>query len=400
MSAATIATNDVTTTRNAGMADFVNILKAEHARKLDIVAPVSQFRAHRGNLVVKGTEAILTEDGVSTADGEYRPTNVFDEGLADKLRLPLAYLRRMRAEAPDLYDANVNGWLHGRTSVKNGTREVLRPSDERKFMLRLFRSDNSGNGAAGVARAFLSDKFARLEHLDILLAALGGIRDSGINAEVTGADLTDRRMFVRVTAPEVAVHAEALLKDYRSPFTGATGAENPLVFAGFEIQNSEVGGGAFKITPRIVVKVCNNGMTITKDVLKSVHLGGQLESGQIQWSADTQRKAEQLVTAKTRDAVTTFLNREYVARVVDEMTGAAQVKVAKPTETIETLSKALRFDEDTARGILEHFLTAGDRTSGGVMHAITSHAQTVTDAQKAADLEAQAIQAMQMVAAA
>ena len=396
MSIDAIAT-DATTARNATLGSFVDILKAEHALKLDIVAPVSQFRSQGGNLLVKGTEAVLTPDGVSTADGEYRPTAVFDEGLADKLRVPSPYLKRMRAQAPDLFDANINGWLHGRTRVVGGVRSVTRQPDERAFMLRLLRS---ANGGTGVARAFLSDRFARMENLDILLAALGGIRDSGIRAEVTGADLTDRRMFVRVAAPEVAVHAEALLRNYRSPFTGNEGSQNPLVFAGFEIQNSEVGGGAFRITPRIVVQVCNNGMTITKDVLKAVHLGSQLEAGQIAWSADTHRKAEQLVTAKTRDAVRTFLNREYVARVIDEMTGAAQVKVAKPTETIQELAKSLRFDESTANGILEHFLTAGDRTAGGVMHAITSHAQTVTDAQRASDLESLAVQAMHMVAAA
>ena len=389
--------SDATTTRNATLRNFIDILKAEHALKLDIVAPVGQFRSQGGNLLVKGAESIITLDGVSNADGEYRPTNVFDEGLADKLRIPSAYLRRMRAQAPDLFDANVNGWLHGRTRVVNGVRNVTREADGRQFMLRLLRA---ADGGTGVARAILSDRFARMENLDILLAALDGIRDSGIRAEVTGADLTDRRMFVRVTAPDVAVHADALLRNYRSPFTGDQGSDNPIVFAGFEIQNSEVGGGAFRITPRIVVRVCKNGMTITKDVLKSVHLGGQLEAGPIQWSGDTHRKAEQLVTAKTRDAVRTFLNPEYVQGVINGMTEAAQVTVTKPTDTIQELSKTLRFDEDTTNGILEHFLTAGDRSAGGVMHAITSHAQTVTDAQKASDLEAIAVQAMHMVAAA
>jgi len=33
--------------------------------------------------------------------------------MADKLGIPVAYLRRLRAEHLALYDANVNGWLRG-----------------------------------------------------------------------------------------------------------------------------------------------------------------------------------------------------------------------------------------------------------------------------------------------
>ena len=59
--------------------------------------------------------------------------------------------------------------------------------------------------------------------------------------------------------------APALLAGYRTPFTGAAGADNPVVFAGFVITNSETGCGAFTLTPRLVVQVCRNGMTITRD---------------------------------------------------------------------------------------------------------------------------------------
>jgi hypothetical protein len=37
-----------------------------------------------------------------------------------------------------------------------------------------------------------------------------------------------------------------------------------VVFSGFVISNSETGCGAFTLTPRLVVQVCRNGMTITR----------------------------------------------------------------------------------------------------------------------------------------
>ena len=115
-------------------------------------------------------------------------------------------------------------------------------------------------------------------------------------------------MYVRVVCEQVAVLAPALLADYRSPFTGAAGADNPAVFAGFVISNSETGCGAFTLTPRLVVQVCRNGLTITKDAIRAVHLGERLDEGVVTWSGNTLDKTLALITARTADAVATFLD--------------------------------------------------------------------------------------------
>jgi hypothetical protein len=39
-------------------------------------------------------------------------------------------------------------------------------------------------------------------------------------------------MYVRVVCEEVAVLAPALLAGYRSPFTGVSGADNPVLLGG------------------------------------------------------------------------------------------------------------------------------------------------------------------------
>src|SRR5947209_3287723 len=136
-----------TTARNATLQDLAALLQQQHARKIDVVAPAHKFVMEGGVLVVSGTDAEITEEGVTTTDGRYLPTSVFDEGIADKLSIPLAYVRRLRTERPDLYDANVNGWLHGLDG---------NDPDGRKFLLRCFRGDD---GDTGVARAFLSNSF-------------------------------------------------------------------------------------------------------------------------------------------------------------------------------------------------------------------------------------------------
>ncbi|MEJ8654939.1 DUF932 domain-containing protein [Streptomyces sp. MS1.AVA.4] len=373
--------------RNAHLSDLARILEDQQNRKLDVVAPASALRLREGNVHVSGVESLITEDGVTDVDGIYRPTAVADEGIADKLRVPLGYLRRMRAENVPLLDENVNAWL--------------RQDPDRRFMLRAFRGDN-GPGmppAEGVARALLSDSYKLIDNFDMLLAALEGIKQSGHPTRVTGCDLTDRRMHVRVESEAVAVQARELLRGYRSPFNGRSGDDLPMVSAGFVITNSEVGAGAYTITPRAVIQVCRNGLTMTKDVMRSVHLGGKQDEGVISWSGQTQRKTLELIASKTADAVRTFLSREYVAARVSEMEAAAGRPVAEPTKTIEHVTKSLSIGTEAKDTILSHFIRGGQMTAGGVMQAITSTAQTLTDADQAAALEALAIPALTAAAA-
>jgi hypothetical protein len=377
-----------TATRNATLADLVAMLSDQHTRKLDMVVPASQLRAEGGNLVVANAEAQISAEGVTSIDGVYRPTDVADEGIATKLGIPLSYVRRMRAERADLWDANVNGWLAG---------GGLGDADTRSFLLRAFRGEEGGQG---IARAVLSDKFGIFDNLDALTATMAGVREAGVDVQIQGCDLNDRRMYVRLYAPGASVMAPALLGNYRSPFSGNFGSDNPTVWAGFELKNSEVGGGAYTINPRLVAEVCTNGMTIVRDGIRAVHLGARMDEGLVDWSRDTQEKQLAVIQAKARDAVATFLNPVYVQRIVDEMSAMSGVKIADPAETIKVVGKKLAFSEDAMAGILGHFIQGADVTAGGVMHAVTSWAQTVDDAEAASDLEGAAFKAMELAASA
>jgi hypothetical protein len=365
--------------RDATLADLAGLLRDQQARKADIVAPAGAVRAAGGRLVVDGSVPVLGPDGVTVTAGDYLPTAVCDQGIADKLGIPASYLRRLRETRPGLYDANVNGWLAG---------------DGRKFLIRCLRGGDGG----GVARAFLSDGYKIIDNLDVLLAALDGVRASGLPVEVDGCDLTDRRMFVRVVCEQVRVLAPALLAGYRSPFTGAAGADNPVVFAGFVISNSETGCGAFTLTPRIVAEVCRNGMTITRDAVRAVHLGERLDEGVVSWSGNTLDKTLALVTAKTTDAVATFLNHGYLQAAVTRIERDAGHVLADPQEAVAVVSGRLRFTDDQQRDILSHFIRGGDVTAGGVLHAVTSVARTLPDGDAAHEMEAAGLRALEIAA--
>lgn len=381
------------TARNASLQDIAALLTDQRGRAHDIVAPASAIRSEGGNLVVTGSEPILSADGVTNGDGTYVPTVVAEEGVASKLGIPLAYVRRMRADRPDLFDANVNGWLRGQVDLAGDFAKA--DPDPRSFLVRTFRGDDGG---PGVARAFLSQSYKVIDNLDVLLAALDGVQQAGAEVEIQGADLTERRMYVRISAPAIQALAPTLLAGYRSPFTGNSGADNPTVFAGFVLSNSETGCGAFTITPRLTVQVCNNGMTMTKDALRSIHIGGKMDEGVIRWTDDTQAKNLELVAAKTRDAVATFLDVEYVERALAAIEERAAVKLDKPAEAIQIVSAKLRYTETQAAGILDHFIRGGDATAGGVLHAVTSYAQVIADADEAAEFEDSALRALELAA--
>lgn len=410
------------TLRNGDLATIAEMLKTQRTRALDVVAPASAIEADMGRLVVTGTEAVLSEDGVTSADGSYELTSAAEAQLADRLSIPLPYVRRMRTNALDLWDTNVNGWLGGVSYADGNTEYPERAADSRKFLLRLLRSDGGGNG---VVRAVLSDQYKAIDNLDVLMAVLAGVQSSGEEVVIEGADLTEQRMNVRISAPGIAALAPELLRGYRSPFDGsavrignggwtvesaraAAAAEGkgyepgqePIVFAGFAISNSETGHGSFSLTPRLVVKMCRNGLTISADALRSVHLGGKLDEGVIKWSADTQAKELAVITARARDAVSTFLDPTYVRETVAKLEELAGAPVSDAVKVVEIVAKKLAFTESEQRTILDHFIAGGQLTAGGVMQAVSSAAQTIANGDAAAALEAQAIPAMALAAAA
>lgn len=420
------------TTRNASLQDLAALLKDQHGHKLDMIVPASKLRAVDASLVVSGAEPVITDEGVTSADGVYVPTTICDEQVSEKLGVPVGYLKRLRNERPDLYDANVNGWLHGGGEVVGADEDrddvTQFPGDVRSFMLRTFKGDDEG---PGIARALLSDRYAHFDHFDVLTQTLEGVREAGVEVIIDACDLTERRMYVTVICPEITALAPVLLKGYRSPFadgnveraapsTAPSGYWNqhraqhfaelgdrygwdgdmPLVFAGFKIGNSETGGGAFSITPELRVLSCWNGLTITQDVLRKVHVGGKLDEGVVRWSEDTQRKSLDLVKAQTRDAVTTFLDVDYITKVIDRIEADAAKPVAKPDECVRTIGKTLRFSEQQIDGVLDHFIRGGQVTAGGVLNAVTSYAQCIVDADAAHEFGDQAMRAFELAVAA
>ena len=380
-----------TEVRNADLPDLVDMLKAQSDCRYDVVVPASQIEMIGGDLIVKGGAARVTDDGVTTDDARLVPTPIFDEGVAARFDIPLKYVRTLRsrveADVDDyrrgtIYDRNVNYWLAA--------------NPNKRHLVRGFRTDDADE--PGIARALLSDRYRTIDNYDVLMATLTGVRAAGVEVNIDGGDLSDRRMSLRLTCPEVTAYADEILGGYRSPFTGETGSDNPTVFAGLVVKNSETGGGAFTIVPRIVVQVCNNGLQMTKDAMRAVHLGGKLDDGVVRWSDDTQQHELSLITSKARDAVATFLDVDYMRTKIEELQELAGVEVTRPADTIQRVSKKAGWAETEQDEILSHFIRGGQTTALGVAQAVTAYAQTVESIDRQDELETTAILAAELAA--
>jgi hypothetical protein len=387
-----------TEARHATLNEVVEMLKVQQDLKYDIVVPAERLSYFDGLIRVDGGGVRWDEDGATEVPVDLRPTSIFERGVADKLGIPVVYLRRMRdAGRLGLLDHNVNEWLS--------------EDPERKFLIRGFRTDDVDE--VGVGRAFLSDSYRTIDNFDVLMAVLGGIREAGLSdVKVYDGNVSESSMSIRVTAPEVNVVADALLRGYRSPFDdngrrpgaignmlGAAGHEfHPhTVFAGMVIRNSETGSGRYSISPQAVIKICSNGMTIKRDAIAQVHLGGKMDAGRIEFSLDTQRRNLDLIVAQTRDAVKQFLSTDYLSSVVEEITEKADKRVTDAPATIQRVGKTVGFSETEQRSILDFFIASGDLTAGGVMNAATAAAQTVESPHRQAEIEDLALDVLEAV---
>lgn len=398
------------TLRHATAVDLIRVLEDQHRQKVDRVVPVSSLRIFNGQLEVAGMDDIsvppveedISEHGVTPGqpgynvdvNGAYQLTHVFDGQLANLFKIPVAYMRRLREENLPLFDANANLWAPHGQRLDTG-----RFDSSKKVLLRLlWGSDPSNPDTVGVARALLSDRYGARDNLDTALAVLDGMRAAGLTADhIIGADLSDNRFYLYVAAPEVNALAPVLLDGY-SPYHRKSAIDLPRVHTGFAVTNSETGGGALAITPRMIVEWCGNGMQITKEALRKVHLGTKLDEGNVVWSAHTRETANELTRSQVVDAVHSFLSPEFLNHQIDVLQRDCTTEIDNVTDTIENVGAKLQYTKTERNGILAHFVKGGQITSGGVLHAVTSYAQQIDSPDRSWDVEASAVEAMHIAA--
>lgn len=333
--------------RNSELTTLVEKLEKRNELKRDFVSPASKLLWEPdGGLIVKTEEADLL----------YKPSDLFKTQIAEKLGIPMAYFRKMEAHVPALLSQNVNGWLDTR--------------QRERFLVRgLEKYETNEN----VGRAFLSSNYNIIDDYDVLFSALEAIKNSGVDVEITKADISDNKMALHVICPDVEHKADAFLREYLKE----NDAVGNGIISGFVITNSETGKGAFEIRPRAVIVKCNNGLVVKDDRFRRIHLGGKMDEGQIVWSERTQKKNRDLVISQVGDAVKTYLSPEYLGTMVERLATLHKIDLEYPVDAVANVCKTLSIDEENKKNILDHFLRDGTHTVAGIYHAVTRESQNM-----------------------
>lgn len=270
--------------------------------------------------------------------------------IAARLGIPSAYYKRMQQENPTLLDANVQSWFY-----RKPERRMIRTID-------------------GRVRAFLSDRYRRMDNIDLMAHAVlpalsGGIQ--GLTFQV--ASLTDERLHLNALLPGLA--AEIKVGD--------------IVQAGIQIKNSEVGSGALTVTPRVWRLVCLNGLLVNVGAMSRHHVGRKADEEVYEiYQDDTLAADDAAFFLKVRDAIRAALTEAsfetIVAQLRETVTGE---KIADPVATTTLLAQRFALNDTEGARLLRHLAEGGDFSRWGAINAVTASAKQADTFDRQAELE-------------
>ena len=269
--------------------------------------------------------------------------------IGSYLSIPQAYYDLMKDKNPKLLGINVNDWLGQSTD-----RRMLRTLD-------------------GEARAFLSDRYKRIDNYDIAQVTLPIISQIP-DVQIVSCNLTPGKMYIKAINPRL----------FDNVVPGDT------VQAGIIISNSEVGLGAVNIQPLVYRLVCENGMVVNDAVTRKTHLGPTISEDNIfYYSKETVEADDKAFIFKIQDTVRAAVDEAKFRMVVEQMRSAkdARMNTANVPEFVRLASRNFGITESEEKGVLQHLIEGNDLSLYGLSNAVTRYSQDVDSYDRATDLE-------------
>ncbi|EDX82807.1 hypothetical protein S7335_1110 [Synechococcus sp. PCC 7335] len=272
--------------------------------------------------------------------------------IGDRIGIPAKYYDRMRVEAPQLLQANVNHWFQEQPEQR---------------MIRTLGTD---------ARAFLSRRYRRLDNFDLAEAVLPTLLEMQ-GARVVSCELTETRMYLKVVTDRI--QADVKVGD--------------AVQAGVCISNSEIGMGSLRVEPLIYRLVCTNGMVSPDRSARNrfTHLGRAAADTPDAYELFSDKTLEADNTAfflKVQDLVRDAVDRTKFEKLVAQMRDTTERRIeGNPVKTVEVLTSKFKLQQVESSGVLQHLIRGGDLSQWGLLNAVTRTAQDVESYDRATELE-------------
>lgn len=277
----------------------------------------------------------------------YGMTDLFHRQLGASLGIPAKYYDKMRLEYPSLLAQNINGWF-GHTPSKH----TIRTLD-------------------GTARAFLSDRYRRIDNYEIAKATLPVIGEMQ-GAQVISCEVTETRMYIKVVNPRLEAEVQ----------------KGDIVQAGIVISNSEVGLGSVSVMPLAYRLVCLNGMIVNDLGQRKYHIGREIEESWELYSDETLQAEDSAFMLKLADIVRTAVDEARFAMVVDKLREAADIQItAHVSQVVELTARQFGLTQPEENDVLQHLISGGDLSLYGLSNAVTRASQDAPDYDRATTLE-------------
>ncbi len=316
-----------------------------------------QRQARKDYLADTRSLSVSTENNVSRlaldldgASETFHLNELAHRQIADRLQIPFRYYQKMRSEYPDLLDENINGWFN-----RTPERRMLRTLD-------------------GSIRAFLSDRYRRLDNLELADAVFPLISDMK-GVDIVSSEITETHMFIKVINRKLK--AEVAVGD--------------VVQAGLVISNSEVGLGSLKVEPLLYRLVCRNGLIVKDYAQKRYHVGKQIDgedSAYEIFSDETLAQDDKAFFMKVQDTVRTAIDEAQFHLTVNKLQATRQEATGPdPVRTVELLADRYSLNQNERGSILRHFIIGADSSKYGLINAVTRASQDLDDYSPATDFE-------------
>jgi hypothetical protein len=216
------------------------------------------------------------------------------------------------------------------------------------------------------ARAFLSDRYCRIDHIDLLQVVLPEVLAFN-GASVGSCEVTDSRLYLKV----INSNLEAEIRP------------GDVVQAGFCLSNSEIGLGSVAVEPLIYRLVCSNGMICQDFSQKRRHVGRasyDTDSAYELYSDETLAADDSAFMLKVRDTVRCAVDVAKFNTIVNSLREATEKRIeGNPVESVKVLENKYSLSETESSGVLTHLIQSSDLTAYGLANAVTRTAQDVLD---------------------
>lgn len=321
-------------------------LNRQNQRKKDYIGSAQALRLFE--------DGQTFEIGSMSGAQQFGTTRLFHRQVASALGIPAKYYDIMQSQKPELLARNVNAWLSDR---------------ENSYMIRTM-----DYGGGRVARALLSDRYRRIDNMEIASAVLPLFAGSD-QYEVISSEVTENRMYLKILSRRLEM--EVVPGDY--------------VQAGVVISNSEVGLGSVNVQPLVYRLVCTNGMIVNDMGERKNHVGRAAKAVEDSfhiYSDETMEAEDKAFLLKLRDVTMAAIEEGRFAQVVGKLKESAGIPITgKVTEVVELTGKTYGFNTDEQDSILQYLIAGGDLSQYGLSNAITRASQDVESYDRATALE-------------